>query len=72
MAPAIEERNNYDLIIALCFPTGQSNILIHLSVRLSVEVLKPRSLLKLSPRTRGLKNYSESQSHTFTFLLIES
>jgi len=37
-----------------------------LSVHLSVEVLKPRSLLKLSPQTRGPKNYSRPQSHTFT------
>jgi hypothetical protein len=43
-----------------------------LSVRLSIEVLKSRSLLKLSPRTRGPKNYSGPQSHTFTSLLIES
>ncbi len=50
----------------------QSIILIHLSVCLSVEVLKPRSLLKLSPETRGPKNYSEPQSHTFTFLRPES
>jgi hypothetical protein len=47
-------------------------ILIHLSMRLSVEVLKPISLFKLSPRTRGPKNYSEPQSHTFTYLLTES
>jgi hypothetical protein len=39
---------------------------------LSIEVLKPRSLLKLSPQSRGPKNYSRPQSHTFTFLLTES
>jgi len=39
---------------------------------LSVEVLKPRSLLKLSPQSRGPKNYSGPQSHTFTSLLTES
>jgi len=43
-----------------------------LSVRLFVEVLKPRSLLKLSPWTRGPKNYLKPQSHTFTSLLTES
>jgi len=41
-------------------------------VCLSVEVLKPRSLFKLSSRTRGPKNYSRPQSHTFTSLLTES
>jgi hypothetical protein len=46
--------------------------LIHLSVRMYVEVLKPKSLLKLSPRTWGPKNYSRPQSHTFTSLLTES
>jgi hypothetical protein len=46
------------------------NILIHLS--LFVEVLKPRSLLKLSPQTRGPKNYSKPQSHTFISLLTKS
>ncbi len=39
---------------------------------LSVEVLKPKSLLKLSPQSRGPKNYSGPQSHTFTSLLTES
>ncbi len=39
---------------------------------LSVEVLKPRSLLKLSPQSRGPKNYSRHQPHTFTSLLTES
>ncbi len=43
-----------------------------LFLRLSIEVLKPKSLLKLSPWTRGPKNYSGPQSHTFTSLLIES
>jgi hypothetical protein len=43
-----------------------------LFVRLSIEVLKPRSLLKLSPWTRGPKNYLKPQSHTFTSLLTES
>jgi len=46
---------------------------ICLSVCASVcEVLKPRSLFKLSPWTRGPKNYSRPQSHTFTSLLTES
>jgi hypothetical protein len=36
-----------------------------LCICLSVEVLKPKSLLKLSPRTWGPKNYSRSQSHIF-------
>jgi hypothetical protein len=41
-------------------------------MRLYVEVLKPRSLLKLSPRTWGPKKYSGLQSHIFTSLLTES
>ncbi len=42
--------------------------LVSLSVRQLVEVLKPRSLLiKLSPRTRGLKNYSGSRVFTSYF-----
>jgi hypothetical protein len=41
---------------------------VSLSVRQSVEVLKPRSLLiKLSPRTRGPKNYSGPQVLTSYF-----
>jgi len=39
---------------------------------LSVKVLKPWSLLKLSPQSRGPKNYSGPQSHTFISLHIES
>jgi len=45
---------------------------IYLYVCLSVKVLKPKSLLKLSPRTRKPKNYSRPQSHTFTSLLTKS
>jgi len=41
-------------------------------VCLSTKVLKPISLLKLSPRTRGRKNYLGPQSHTFISLLTES
>ncbi len=42
-----------------------------MSVRLSVEVLKPRSLLiKLSLRTRGPKNYSGPRVLTFTFTSV--
>jgi len=46
--------------------------IVCLSICLFVEVLKPRSLLKLSPRTRRPKNYSGPQSHTFISLLTES
>ncbi len=41
---------------------------VSMSVRQSVEALKPRSLLiKLSPRTRGPKNYSGPRVLTFNF-----
>jgi hypothetical protein len=48
--------------------SARSYILVSLSVRQLVEVLKIRSLLiKLSPRTRGLKNYSGPQVFTSYF-----
>jgi hypothetical protein len=44
--------------------------LVSLSVRQSVEVLKPRSLLiKLSPRTQGPKNYSGLRVFTSYFYI---
>ncbi len=70
--PPPEPRQFYILKQTWCLSVWQFYILKQTSVRLFVEVLKPRSLLKLSPRTRGPKNYSGPQSHTFTSLVIES
>jgi len=54
------------------YPIYPSKRGVCLFVRLSLKVLKPRSLSKLSLRTRGPKNYLGPQSHTFTSLLTES